>query len=169
MSSYIKDQLNQIRDTLDEWGEENGFSGHVFVVSDIVHMWKQLFDSSQYPKLLIMYNGEQVRGEFGIAAPLARVDRRFMVVVSRGRSMNINPGDALTETNQNSPPLFEQVEEVRDICRAMIFDPDWNENPVDYLGVTPFPTENSGRLIDAYQIEFSIGSQLHLIVSQPDS
>ena len=164
----IADQLNQMRDTFNLWTQENWSTQSAFIVTDTVHLWKKLFDQSQMPKVLVMYNGEQIRGDFGIAAPLAHVDRRFLVAISRGRGFNLNRGDSFTEDVGNATAFADEIEELRDICRAMIFDPDWCEHPVDYLGIVPFNTADSGMITDAVQIEFSIGTQLGLIKPQPD-
>jgi hypothetical protein len=164
----IRSQLQFIYDTFTIWANTNGQAYSVEVVPDMVHMWEQLLNTSQSSRILIMYNGELIRGEFGIAAPLGRVDRKFMVVLSRGQSLTFPIATQYLQTTQNAKPLYEDVEEVRDICRALIFDPNWCEQPVDYLGTTPFPTDGSGRVLDAVSIEFSVGTQLGLIVSQPD-
>ena len=134
--------------------------GAVFICSDLVHLWQVLFDNSQGIKILLMFNGEQVRGDLATASPLARVDRQFLIVVSRGRSMGLNPGDAMVEAVGNAPPMFEVMDVCRDWVRGIQFDPNTCEMPVDYHGMTPFHTEGSGRIVDAYQIMFSVGTQL---------
>jgi len=165
MPYSIADQMNQIIGVLKTAAQDNG--GDAFIANDLVHMWKQLFDKSNAEKVLLMYNGEQVRGEFGIAAPLGRVDRQFIVVVSRGRSLMVERGSPLTNQNQNAIPLFTVVEGYRDIIRGLILDPQWTEYPIDYQGVMPFPVGDGGPIIDALQIQFSVGTQLSLIKDQP--
>lgn len=166
-TSSIAAQLKTIKGIFDIYCTTN--KGAAFICSDLVHLWKLLFDNSQGLKILIMFNGETIRGEFGIAAQMGRVDRQFVVVVSRGRCLTPNdPGKALVNDDFNAPPLFELVEEIRDVCRAIIFDANWTERPVDFSNVIPFPTEHTGRIVDAYQISFSVGTQLQLIVDQPD-
>ena len=165
----IKEQLKLMYDVFTQWaGQGNAQNYSVQVVPDPVHMWSALLNTSQSSCILIMYNGEQVRGEFGIAAPLARVDRRFVVVVSRGQSLTFPISKQYLESTQNAVPLYDDVDTIRDIVRALEFDPQWTERPVDYLGVVPFPTDGSGRVLDAVQIEFSVGVQLDLIKSTPD-
>ena len=164
----ITDQLNLMLEVFNVWVVDNAQPYAVEIVPDMVHMWDLLLNTSQSSRILIMYNGELIRGEFGIAAPLGRVDRRFMVVVSRGQSLTFPISTQYVSTTQNATPFWEDVEEIRDICRALLFDPDWTERPVDYLGVTPFQTHGSGTVLDAQTIEFSVGTQLQLIKSQPD-
>jgi len=164
----IKEQLKTIYNVFNVWANANAQQYSVEVVPDMVHMWENLLNTSQSSRILIMYNGELVRGEFGIAAPLARVDRKFMVVISRGQSLTFPIAKQYLENVQNAVPFYEDIEEVRDICRALIFDQNWCEQPVDYLGVTPFQSDGSGKVLDAVQVEFSVGTQLGLIKSQPD-
>jgi hypothetical protein len=165
MAYTIAQQMQEIIGALKPAAQAHG--GDAFVCSDLVHLWKQLFDKSNSEKVLLMYNGEQIRGEFGIAACLGRVDRQFIVVVSRGRGLTVERGTPLIDQNQNADPMFTVVEGYRDIIRGLVTDPIWTEYPVDYIGIIPFPTGNPGLVVDAYQIQFSIGSQLQLIQGQP--
>ena len=69
---------------------------------------------------------------------------------------------------QNARPLFTITEEVRDMCRGFEFDPAWTERPVDYKGVRPFNSGNPDLIVDAFQIEFSVGTQLGMLQAAPD-
>lgn len=162
----IADQLVTIKSALQPFINQLD-SGNAFICSDLAHLWSKLWDKSTSTKILIMYAGEDIRGPFGTAAVLGRVDRRFIVVVSRGRGINVSDrGALLYETVGNAPPLFDVVEQVRDQCRVLTFDADWCENPVDYKGVLLFATP-PGLIIDAMQIEFSVGTQLPMVASTP--
>ena len=165
----ITDQLQLMYDTLNDWaGEGNAQNYAVQIVPDLAHMWYALLNTSQSSQILIMYNGEQIRGEFGIAAQLARVDRRFVVVVSRGQSLTFPLSQQYLKPTQNAVPLYNDVETIRDIVRGLQFDPVTTERPVDYMGIVPFATDGSGKVMDAMQIELSVGVQLELIESTPD-
>jgi len=162
----IKDQLIYIQGILQALLVQASAQAQVIICPDLVHLWRTLLDGTQNVKALVLCAGERVRGELGIAAPLARVDRDFIVVLSRGRSTGLNAGDALVDTVGNSPPMFDIVSYVRDYIRAMQFDPTTCEQPVDYHGFSLFNTEGSGRVVDAYQFNFSVGTQL-LVVTPP--
>lgn len=135
-------------------------AGIAIVCADLVHLWANLWKQSQKTRILIMFNGEDIRGPFATASVLSRVDRKFLVVVSRGRSYNVTDrGAPLYEGIGNELPLFTVVEQVRDILRGIQWDTTWCENPDDYKGIIPFGTP-PGIVIDALQIEFSIGTNL---------
>lgn len=158
----IASQLQIIHDKLQLYVQQLD-AGNAFVCSDLAHLWAKFWDKSQGTKILIMYNGEDVRGPFGTASVLGRVDRRFIVVVSRGRGLEVTErGRPLYQTYQNEQPLFTTVEEVRDLCRTLQFDPQWCEEPIDYKGVLAFATP-PGLIVDAMQIEFTVGTQLPVV------
>lgn len=164
-------QLKIFQDVIQGYLDLQTPKGNAFICSDLVHLWKKLFDNSSALKVLIMCNGEDIRGPFGTAAILSRVDRKFLIVVSRGRSINVlDRATALVDDDgPTGKSLFQYVEDVRDLARAAVFDENWCERPSDYKGFMPFATP-PGMVIDAYQIDISIGTQLGEIVpSIPDA
>jgi hypothetical protein len=159
----IKDQLGDIYSIYSTWCTGQGV-GKVFICSDMYHLWAQLFNNEQAFKILVMYNGEVQRVNFPGGAITGRVDRKFLTVVSRGRGLAVvDRGLPLVSDYQNARPLFDIVDELRDLTRAIFFDPQWCERPMDYVGIRPFNTEGSGMIIDAYQIDYSVGTQLMMI------
>jgi hypothetical protein len=140
-----------------------------FVVGDMSEIYRQLFIRSTGLRILIAYTGETIREHFPGPSVTARVDRKFIAVVTRGRSLNLNAGDSLTDATPAGDPLFDLVEKATDMIRCLQFDPDTTERPTDYIGCIKFPTEGLGIITDAYQIEFSVGCQLLLVVSAPNS
>lgn len=166
----IKDQMIAMRDYFATLSQQDAGMPTCFICSDLVHVWKQLFNNPNSPKLLLYYAGETQRTTFPGGAITGRVDRKFSLVVSRGRSLTATDrGLPLTEDNQNARPLFDIVEQYRDACRAFIFDPNWCERPVDYTGTRPFSAEGTGAIVDAYAIDFSVGVQLGMLGDGNDS
>lgn len=166
----IKAQMTYIQGIFGDLTQQEGGQWASFICSDLLHAWKILFDNSQAPKVLIVYNGETQRVNFPGGAITGRVDRRFKVIVSRGRSFqSADRGLPLYQDNQNARPLFDIVDEWRDACRALIFDPLWCERPVDYIGISPFSVEGTGAIVDAYCIDFQVGTQLGMIESGTES
>lgn len=163
----IADQMVGMVGLLDIYAQEEG--GHAVICGDLVHLWNLLFNNQQVFKILIMYNGEQSRDTFPGGAIEGRVDRHFLCVVSRGRSMVVNNRAApLAGDFQNARPLFTIAEEVRDMCRGFLFDPAWTERPVDYKGIRPFNSGAPDLIVDALEINFSVGTQLGMIQSISD-
>ena len=153
-------QCNWIRDVLSGWAKAEG--GIAQVAHDLSHMWELAFNTSQVPKCIITFAGEDIRGDFTTAAQTSRVDRHFIVLVTRGRGYSANRGDTLTEQINNARPFYDLLEEARDMVRVLQFDPSVTEamdgDPVDYRGIKPALPEDYP--LDAYMIEFSIGTQL---------
>lgn len=160
----IKEQMLYMQGILGTITQENGGKFACFICSDLLHAWKILFDSPSSEKVLLVYMGETCRVNFPGGAITGRVDRKFNVIVSRGRgTTSVDRGLPLVQKNQNAQPLFDIAEQYRDACRGFIFDPLWCERPVDYIGVQPFNVEGTGAIVDAYSIDFSVGTQLGML------
>lgn len=157
----IVDQAKSIQIALNDWAVNN--NGISFIASDLAHLWKLAWSASDKVKAIICYMGEDIRGDFSVAAALGRVDRQWTVVITRGRGFNANRGDSLTETMQNAAPLYELVDQARDLIRVMINAS--NELPVDFKTIRTMQTGDV--IMDAYMIEFSLATDLNPIVQQP--
>lgn len=156
----ISFQCNWIKSVLSGWAKKEG--GVAVIAHDLSSMWEIAFRTSQVPRCIITYAGEDIRGDFSIAAETSRVDRHFVVLVTRGRGATADRGVTLTEQYQNARPFYDLLEEARDLIRVLQFDPSvveaYGQNPVDYRGIKPALPEDVP--MDAYMIEFSIGTQL---------
>lgn len=159
----VEIQLKAIRDALNGWLQE---AGGAFIASDQANMWEMAFAASSKLRVIVCCTGEEIRGDFAVAAALHRVDRQFSVLVTRGRSLTSDRGQGLVETIQNSPPLFQMVSQARDVIRSMLNISA--ERPVDYKGFRSFPME-SGLVMDAYEITFSTAVDLAPITDTPDN
>lgn len=156
----ISMQCNWIRDVLSGWAKAEG--GIAVVAHDPNEMWQLAFNNSQVPRCIICYLGEEIRGDFSIASVMSRVDRQFVVLVTRARGYTANRGDTLTEQVNDARPFYDLLEEARDLIRVLQFDASVTEaqsgDPVDYKGIKNALPEDYP--LDAYMIEFSIGTQL---------
>jgi hypothetical protein len=150
----ISQQAAQIQQLLSPWAVAAG--GSAEVVSNLQMMWNQATMDTQKPRLLIVYNGETIRGEFAVAAFNHRVDRQWIVAVTRGRGWNANRGDSLYKTVGNADPFYDVIEEVRELIRSMIGISE--EFPVDYKRISPMSSAN--KALDAYGIEFSTANDI---------
>jgi hypothetical protein len=158
MSYSVAKMLKTMQVTFDALAAPEG---HAFVCSDLTHLWQLLFQKDNALRILIMYNGETFRETSPGLDILGRVDRHFMVVVSRGRGLNVERGVPLyTDTSAGGPALYSWVEKVRDYCRALIFDSEWTEQPTYPKSVEPFNTQGAPLIIDAYTVHFDVGVQL---------
>jgi hypothetical protein len=149
----IAEQLTMIREALDAWVRP--LAGAARIAEDAVSLVGMLATAPGSPRALVLFDGEAKRGDID---ELGRVDRRFLVVISRGRGLVDATEARLVETKIAGKPLFDLVEESREIVRAIRFDAETTEVIPSYVATRR--TELDGLLVDAYQIEFSIGTQL---------
>jgi len=161
MSLTINQQAQQIRDALSGWALQN--NGTATIVSDLAHLWRMAYIASDKVRALICYTGEDARGPFSLAAATFRVDRQFTVLITRGRGFNAQRSEGLTDVSQNAVPLYELVDDARNIIRTMISASV--ELPVDFKAIRTLQIENV--ITDAYMIEFSLAADLPRVVSQP--
>ena len=156
-------QLNWIKKVLSDWAVDQG--GIAVIAKDIDHMWEIAYETSLVPRCIITYAGEDVRGDFAIAAATSRVDRHFIVLVTRAGGFSADRGKSMSEQVGNARPFTDILEEARDLIRALEFDASVTEaqptDPVDFKGIKPVTID--GYPIYAYTIEFSIGTQLATI------
>jgi hypothetical protein len=127
----------------------------VHIAQDPFHAVYLLTMTPQSGAVIAMFESETKRGEFEEAG---EVDRTFRVIITRGRGMKLEPGASLTDGVAGGKPMFELVEALVAVVRALEFDPVTTETHVNYRETKPFTME--GYTLDAYQVEFSIGCQL---------
>lgn len=151
----ISDQAKAIVDVLNTWAANEG--GKAFVASDMSNLWQMAQEGPQNPRVLLCYNGEDIRGEFGVAAQTGMIDRHWIAAFTRGRGFNVERGDSLTETRQNARPFYDLIDEGRDLIRNLLLD-EIADGPVDFKLVRPM--QMGELIIDGYIVEFSVGTQL---------
>lgn len=151
----IAEQLQFVRDQLQPWAVE--VKGRVEIAADAIHLLGLLATAPGAPRVVILFDAEDRRGEY---EELGRVDRKFMVVVSRGRGFALDPGQSLTTGVAGGRPLYDLVEQAREMIRGLVFDRETTEGIPNYTGTVRFTLEENA--VDAYQINFSIGVQLPL-------
>lgn len=149
----ISEQARQTREALAEWAQQ--FGGTAAVASDQVHMIDLLRTKPGGVFVGVLFETEDPRGEHD---ELGRVDRGFKVVVSRGRGFKLETGESLTEGSAGGPPMFGLVEGAREVVRLLRFTDETTEVVPNYRGSGPF--EVQGFILDAYEVRFSIGTQL---------
>ncbi len=149
----ISEQLEQLRDALVDWSVE--IKGRVEIAADAIHLLGLLATSPGSPRIVIMFEGET---KFGTYEELGKVDRKFMIIVSRGRGFQLDPAAQLIAGSGGGRPLYQLVEECREVLRGLVFDRETTNGMPDYLGTSRFAMEEAA--IDAYQINLSILTQL---------
>ena len=143
------EQMQQMVDVLKPYAAKSG--GFADVVSNLQMLWAQVSMANDRPRILICYNGQKIRGDFSVAASNHRVDRQWIVAVTRGKGWSANRGDSVYKTVGNNDPFLDVVSEVTTLIRCMIGIS--GEFPVDYKGDSPMSSGN--KALDSYAIEFS--------------
>lgn len=150
----ISQTAQQLKTQLSTWATTAG--GKAVVVSNTKDMWEQASQNTQTPLVLICYNGETIRGERAVSALNHRVERNWIVAVTRGRGWNIERGASLYKTTQNADPFYDVVEECRDQIRVLTgISEEW---PVEFLRISPMSSGN--KALDAYAIEFTVAADI---------
>lgn len=151
----IKDFILRLRAELRTWVA--AYAGSAEIAGDTVDLFGLLALKPGSVRVVIWIPREGKRGEFEESG---MVDRELQIFVSRGRGFAALATDSLIrETAGAGKPLYDLVEEVRELVRAMDLPADTTESTPDYKGFEPFslPTD---RAVDAYQLRFSLGIQL---------
>lgn len=160
----ISAQATQIAALLQPYAKKSG--GDAQIVSNLKMLWMQAGMANDRPRILICYNGESIRGEFAVAAFNHRVDRQWVVAVTRGRGWNATRGTSLYKTVGNADPFYDVVEEVRELIRTMTGVSE--EFPVDFKRISPMSSEN--KALDSYAIEFSTSNDIPgILLTNPNS
>lgn len=159
----IAEQLRDVRAGLAEWAQTCGAS--VEIAADAVHLWHLLKGKPGAVRALLLFESEQKRGEY---EETGRVDRKFLLILSRGRGFTLDPADNLVEGSAGGLPMYDVIESARDAVRALNADPqdETGERLVNYQQTVRV---DAGELrVDAYQIEFSLAAQM-LITNRPET
>ena len=151
----IREQLTFLAEQLAPWAIE--FKGRVEIAADPLHVLGLISTAPGSPRLVLMFEGEEKRGEY---EETGKVDRKFIVVVSRGRGLQLQPGENLITGSAGGQPLYDLIEQAREMVRGLVFDRETTDGIPDYTATSRLKLEDS--TVDAYQIEFSIGVQLPL-------
>jgi hypothetical protein len=158
----ISYQAKTIADALQKWLNEG--QGKAVVVPDLLKLWEVAYQTTAYPRALVCYAGESLRGDFSVAAALGRVDRQWLVAIIRGTGFPTSRGIGLTDTVMNGPAFYDQVEEGRDVIRCLRNISV--ELPLDFKRI--YPMEKLDDFISGYIVEFSTAVDLPQMSEAPD-
>ena len=152
----IAEQINLLANALRPWAKAN--SGHVMVASDALDCFELLRTRPGTPTCAVLWYGREPMGEID---RLGKKINQFKIVVSRGRSLKLIPGESLTEGAAGGAPMFNLVEQAEAIALSVRQDLDEDADPEDalpvHLGTGPF--EVNGILLDAIEIRLSLVAQ----------
>jgi hypothetical protein len=152
----IGEQAKMIERALAEWCKTN--RGRAFIASDPLDCIDQLRQKPGTPTAAVLFDRREPRGELDTG----RKDNFFKVVISRGRSLKLVPGESLTEGAAGGKPMFDLVEEAEAVVLGMRMDADdggidGEDTVPHHMGTGMF--EVNGMLLDAYEVRFSLAAQ----------
>lgn len=152
----IADILKSVRAALQTWADQ--YKGGAEIARDPVHAFSILQQKPGGVRAVILFQSEDKRGDYEEAG---LCDETFFVVLTSGKSLQLNPGDDLVDGAAGGPAMYNLIEDARDIVRGLSLDDDTEVTP-NYKGCRPYVLPGN-ILTDAYQLEFSIGNQLPAI------
>jgi hypothetical protein len=79
----ISEQLKFLKEQLTPWVRE--VKGRVEIAADAVHLLGILATAPGAPRVVVLFDGEDKRGDY---EELGKIDRKFIVVISRGRGFS---------------------------------------------------------------------------------
>ena len=132
-------------------------SGKAIIASDEIHAWEYTQSNENFPKAILLYQGDELRDAYPVAAINRITKVEFSCIVSRNRSLTADRGAALTQSVGNARPLYLIVREVCDIIRCQTSG-IFIEMPVDYRNTGKWQT--GAFISDAYSINFSVPALL---------
>ena len=148
----ISTQLKRIAADLQEWASGQG--GTAAIAGDIAHAWNLLQNKPGAVRVVVLWIEDIPRGEHHEAGV---ADRKFTVLLSRGRGFTLDPATPLVETTASGKPMYDLAEELRDVLRGIAFDGDDTESILEVDRVGAF--DAGQRLTDAQSIDCQIGVQ----------
>jgi len=151
----ISQTANLIQDALQDWARPYG--GVASIASNLKDLWNQASMNSQTPRILICFNGETARGSFEQISRWHRVDRSWIIAVTKGRGYYSNRGDSLSNGMSVEMPLFDAVENVRDVVRFLTTISEETPSP-DYRNTKPMQLGN--LIVDGYTIEITTANDI---------
>lgn len=145
--------LQNIADTIDAWAKVNG--GRAFPAGDLDLALQILWQVPGAPRVAVVCEGESIRGNI---EELGRVDRRFSLLISRGKGLRETRGQSLTSGTGGGPGMLKLVRSLRDFVRSFVL-PGTAERVFYYKGYDVWGKEY-GAPIDCYRLQFECGVQL---------
>ena len=152
--SSIKNKVVSLQTFLD--GKIEG--AKAYIASDLIHTYEILLNNPGTCKIAVGFDNEQARVNGAGLDITGRANQYFYAVISRGRGLNSIRSGNLVSGSGGGSPLFDLAEQMRNMMRAIRFDPNTDEVP-DYVSLTPWGQE-VGQVLDAFKCTIWVGSQL---------
>ena len=150
------------------WAQKHN-AGTAVIAPSLEDLWTIAFMENDRPNVVICYAGDEARGPFELRAATHRGDVTWRVGLFRGKGFDADRGLSLVESTGNAKAFFDELEEARDIARALT---NLSGEPfVDYSATRPLETQTDkwGRLVLGYVIEFSAAMDYPRLTDTPQN
>lgn len=150
----IDEHLKVLEACLEEWGKAAGCV--VRVAGDEVTALDMLRSRPGVASGVIVFNEETPATDWD---DLGKVERKFKVILSRGRGFNVNAGESITAGTGGGKAMSVLIEEAREKLRGLRLDePDPEDQAPGYLGTGQFQVQ--GFVLDAYEIRMVLRTNI---------
>lgn len=152
----ISEQCNMIKDPINEYCQSQG--GIAVVSENIDDKVLTGYNNAVGPKCLVVFVAEEPVGDEDTSELLGMTRRYFDIMVTRGKKRTDVKTSGLVDPSGITRPFYDQVEEIRDICREIIYPTTFCINPAEYRGMKPGNMDNWN--LDSYIISISVLTQI---------
>lgn len=163
VESSISNQCNILKDILGRYATKLG--GVAVIAEDINEKIMMGYNNVVGPRILVTFISEENYGPEDIQDVTGFVRRYFDIVVQRGKLLSDPRNSSLTSNTGPSKAFYEVVEEIRDICRCVVWSSPMIQNPTEYHGVYPF--SQGEWLMDSYVIKISTICMIGRVQTNP--
>lgn len=163
VESSISNQCHILKDILGRYATNLG--GVAVIAEDINEKIMMGYNNVVGPRILVTFISEENYGPEDIQDVTGFVRRYFDIVVQRGKLLSDPRNSGLTSNTGPSKAFYEVVEEIRDICRCVVWSSPMIQNPTEYHGVYPF--SQGEWLMDSYVIKISTICMIGRVQTNP--
>lgn len=158
----IADQLKLMREAFAAWAL--AFGGSAAIAADPAHLFGLLMTKPGAVRACILFDSETPVGEIDEGG---KVERKFLVCISRGRGFTLSAAESLTDESGRGAAMFDLIETAREVGRGLVFAVETTDGAPAYAGCRRVELE--GLVVDAYQLEFNVVTQLALPIATSET
>jgi hypothetical protein len=123
-----------------------------------IHAQEILRNNPGTPKIAVGFSKGQARVNFPGGDITGRENEYFYAIISRGRGLSQDRADNIFDGVEGGKPLLQDAEILRDLLRAIRFDPISDEQP-DYVSIEEWGVPQ-GFNMDGFKITIWVGTQM---------
>ena len=143
---FLNDPKNKIDDAM------------AYLCNGQIHAQEILRNNPGTPKIAVGFSKGQARVNFPGGDITGRENEYFYAIISRGRGLSQDRADNIFDGVEGGKPLLQDAEILRDLLRAIRFDPISDEQP-DYVSIEEWGVPQ-GFNMDGFKITIWVGTQM---------